>query len=153
MLFSILGGVAADRLSRRRILILARMTLAWLGGVRRKGLVIVAAASTVGGGFVVFGLSMIYAVTLVTQFVIGVAAAFWITSVTVVLQTTVPDEMRGRVMGVYFMAIQFMGFGWILGGYVAQTLGNVNVLLIAGFAFMGLNLLAYVSSKSIREIN
>ena len=129
------------------------VSIASMGVVRRKGLVIVVAAMTVGGGFVVFGLSMIYAVTLVTQFVIGVAAAFWITSVTVVLQTTVPDEMRGRVMGVYFMAIQFMGFGWILGGYVAQTLGNVNVLLIAGFAFMGFNMLAYVSSKSIREIN
>ena len=129
------------------------VSIAWMGVVRRKGLVIVVAAMTVGGGFVVFGLSMIYAVTLVTQFVIGVAAAFWITSVTVVLQTTVPDEMRGRVMGVYFMAIQFMGFGWILGGYLAQTLGNVNALLIAGFAFMGFDMLAYVSSKSIREIN
>ena len=56
-------------------------------------------------------------------------------------------------MGVYFMAIQLMGFGWILGGYVAQTLGNVNALLIGGFAFMGLNLLAYVFSKPIREID
>ena len=45
-----------------------------------------------------------------------------------------------------------MGFGWLLGGYVAQTLGNVNALLIGGFSFMGLNLLAYVSSKTLREI-
>lgn len=128
-------------------------SIAWMGGVRKKGLVIVVAAMTVGGGFVVFGLSIIYALTLLAQFVIGVGAAFWITSVTTVLQTTVPDEMRGRVMGVYFMAIQLMGFGWILGGYVAEMLGNINALLIGGFAFMGLNLLAYVGSKSIREID
>ena len=94
------------------------------GRVRRKGLVIAVAASTVGCGYAVFGLSIIYPLTLGVQLVIGVAVAFWITTVTTVLRTTVPDEMRGRVMGVYFMAMQFMGFGWILGGYAAQTLGN-----------------------------
>ena len=103
-----------------------------MGGVRRKGLVIVLAAMTVGAALVLFGISIIYPVTLLAQFVIGVGAAFWITTVTTVLQTTVPDEMRGRVMGVYFMAIQLMGFGWIIGGYLAQTLGNVNALLIGG---------------------
>ena len=36
MVFSILGGVAADRLSRQRILILARMTLAWLGAFEER---------------------------------------------------------------------------------------------------------------------
>ena len=124
-----------------------------MGGVRRKGLVIAVAAMTVGASKVVLGLSIIYFVNVVAQFVIGVGAAFWITSVTTVLRTSVPDEMRGRVMGVYFMAIQLMGFGWILGGYVAQTLGNVNSLLLGGGAFMGLNLLAYLGSKSIREID
>ena len=79
------------------------------------------AASTVGCGYAVFGLSIIYPLTLGVQLVIGVAVAFWITTVTTVLRTTVPDEMRGRLMGVYFMVMQFMGFGWILGGYVAQT--------------------------------
>ncbi|MCH8061127.1 MAG: MFS transporter [Chloroflexi bacterium] len=128
-------------------------SIAWMGGVRRKGPVIVVAATTVGASMIVFVVWIIYPMTLPAQFVIGVGAAFWITSVTTVLQTTVPDEMRGRVMGVYFMVIQLMGFGWIIGGYMAQTLGNVNAVLIGGFAFMGLNLLAYVSSKSIREIN
>ena len=110
-------------------------------------------AVTVGGSFVVFGLSRIFYVTLLAQFVIGVGASFWITSVTTVLQTTVDEEMRGRVMGVYFMAIQLMGFGWIIGGYVAETLGNVNTLLLAGIGLMVLNLLAYASSKPLREID
>ena len=92
-------------------------SIAFMGGVRRKGLVIAVAAMTVGGGFVVFGLSIIYVVTLIAQFVIGVGAAFWITNVTTVLQTTVPDEMRGRVMG----STSWRYSSWGLVGYWAVT--------------------------------
>ncbi len=84
---------------------------------------------------------------------IGIGASFWIASVTTVLQTTVHEEMRGRVMRVYFMAMQLMGFGWIIGGYVAETLGNTSALLLAGIGFMVLNLLAYASSRPLREID
>ena len=101
----------------------------------------------------VFGLSRNFYLTLAVQFVIGLGASFWIASVTTVLQTTVDEEMRGRVMGVYFMAMQLMGFGWIIGGFVAETLGNTSTLLLAGVGFMGLNILAYASSKPIRDID
>ena len=124
-----------------------------MGNVRRKGLIIMLMAVMVGGSFVVFGLSRIFYLTLIVQVVIGIGASFWIASVTTVLQTTVDEEMRGRVMGVYFMAMQLMGFGWIIGGYVAETLGNTSTLLLAGIGFMVLNLLAYASSRPLREID
>ena len=127
--------------------------IALMSNVRRKGLVIMLASITVGVSFIVFGLSATFYITLLAQFVIGIGAAFWISSVTTVLQTTVDDEMRGRVMGVYFMAIQMMGFGWIIGGYLAKMLGNVNALLVAGTGFVVLNLLAFASSRSLREID
>ena len=128
-------------------------TIALMSNVRRKGLVIMLASVTVGTSFIVFGLSAIFYVTLLAQFVIGIGASFWISSVTTVLQTTVDDEMRGRVMGVYFMAIQLMGFGWIIGGYVAESLGNESALLIAGGGFIVLNMVAFASSRSLREID
>ena len=41
-----------------------------------------------------------------------------------ILQTTIPDEMRGRVMAVFIMGLQFVGLGWPLCGAMAEAIGN-----------------------------
>jgi MFS family permease len=121
--------------------------------VGRRGRLIAYAAVAIGLSMIVFAVSRTFALSLASQFVIGLGASVWIATVPTVLQTTVSDEMRGRVMGVFFMAIQFMGFGWIAGGAAAEALGNQTALVIAGIAFAGFNLLAYAKSRALREVD
>ena len=60
-----------------------------------------------------------------------------------IVQVTSPDEMRGRVTGVYQMEIGMMTIGGIAGGAIASTWGVDNALLVAGLA--GASVIALVA--------
>ena len=69
----------------------------------------------------------------------------------VLLQASVPDDVRGRVIGAWMMAI---GFGWIgpiILGSVAQSLG-VQTGIALGGAIAIVLWLAAASSASVRRL-
>jgi MFS family permease len=64
---------------------------------------------------------------------VGAANLGFLTSAQSLVQITVPDHLRGRIVAIYLLA--FMGSGAIGGpvvGFVAQTLGPRYALLLAG---------------------
>jgi hypothetical protein len=62
------------------------------------------------------------------------------------------EEMRGRAMGVFFVALQLFGLGWLIGGALAEAVGNEATLLIGGGAFALLNVAAYWRSETLRTL-
>ena len=86
------------------------------------------------------------------SFLMGVGAMFWVNNMNTLIQTSVPEEMRGRVMGIFRITKQSMPLGWLLGGVMATLLGNVVTLVICAGMFIGFNLLAYLRSSQLREI-
>jgi MFS family permease len=89
-----------------------------LANIMRVGLLIETATH------LVLALTTSAAVALVTLVVFGAHAFVWGTTSTVVRQSAVPDELLGRVGGVYRVAI--MGglvIGTPLGGLIARTYG------------------------------
>jgi MFS family permease len=60
----------------------------------------------------------------------GLAFASWMISVPVLLQTTASEEMRGRVMSLYFMTVLTHQLGWLIGGAGIEAFGIQNTLFI-----------------------
>ena len=122
-----------------------------LGDVRRKGRMVITASVSFGVSMIVFGFSREFYLSLAMMFILGIAPPFWMAGIRTILQTTIPDEMRGRVMAVFLLAMQFLGLGWLLGGAMAEAFGNEATLLVGGLTFIALNLLAYFRSAELRS--
>ncbi|WP_342825063.1 MFS transporter [Candidatus Lucifugimonas marina] len=63
----------------------------------------------------------------------GLAFASWMISVPVLLQTTASEEMRGRVMSLYFMTVLTHQLGWLIGGAGIEAIG-IEATLFIGIA-------------------
>ena len=59
--------------------------------------------------------------------------------------------MLGRVMAVYSMSIQIGMFGWFLGGWLGELIGNDWMLLSTGGAFALLHFALFLSSRELRR--
>ena len=69
----------------------------------------------------------------------------------ILLQTNVPDDMRGRVMGGWIFAI---GFGWLGSlelGAVSEVLGVRWAVASNGLALTVFSLLLLIFSKRLRN--
>ena len=122
-----------------------------LGDVRRKGRMVIMAAAAFGASMIVFGFSRDFYLSLAMMFLMGLNPPFWLAGIRTILQTNIPDEVRGRVMAVFWLAMQSYGLGWPLGGALAEAFGNEATIAGAGLLFILLNLLAYVRSAPFRN--
>lgn len=60
-----------------------------------------------------------------------------------IVQSLTPDQLRGRVIGVYQMEIGLMPFWGLVGGALSRTYGVDNAFFVAGVA--GLAIIAFAS--------
>jgi MFS family permease len=115
------------------------LMIASLGDYQRKGLML-----TVGNllfPVMVIGLSLSKSFHLTMGFLVVAGLGFMTqnASANTLVQTTVPDGLRGRVMSVYMMVFQgFFPIGSLIAGAVAEGFG-----VPAGAAFGGAVALAY----------
>jgi MFS family permease len=100
---------------------------------------IAATATTCGIGLIIFSQSRVFWLSMVVLFVVGFSATVQMAATNTIIQSRVPDELRGRIMAVY--ATMFMGvqpIGSLLAGGVAKrigapyTLGLFGLLVLAG---------------------
>lgn len=112
--------------------------IASLGDFRRKGLVALWALVAFGTATAAFSLSRIAALSYVLLFAAGASLMAVFSLFMTLVQTHVPDELRGRVVSVY--ALAFRG-GMPLGSLVAGSLSTVvpapRVLLASGLLLAG----------------
>src|SRR5712672_453370 len=96
-------------------------------------------ATTCGIGLIIFSQSRVFWLSMVVLFVVGFSATVQMAATNTIIQSRVPDELRGRIMAVY--ATMFMGvqpIGSLLAGGVAKrigapyTLGVFGLLVLAG---------------------
>jgi MFS family permease len=93
------------------------------------------AAAIFGAGLLTFAFSRIFWVSLVLMVLTGFGMMVQMASSNTVVQMTVDDDKRGRVMSLYTMAI--MGkvpFGHLLAGTLASTIGAPRTLMIGGLS-------------------
>jgi len=100
-------------------LVLARRTK--VSGLTR---VIAYSGMVTGAMFIVFGVSRSYWLSLAIMPVIGFCVMRQMASANTTIQTSIPDEYRGRVMAFYAMTVVGLGpFGSLASGALAGRLG------------------------------
>jgi MFS family permease len=130
----VVGTVSYGRLERRFS----------LADIMRVGLLIET------GTHLVLALTTSSAVALATMVVFGAHAFVWGTTSTVVRQRAVPDELLGRVGGVYRVAIVGgMVIGTPIGGLLAKTFG---ITAPFWFGFVGSALLVAILWRQFEHI-
>ena len=113
------------------------LLLAARGNVRGLLRYIMAAALLASCALVALSQSRLLPLSLVLMAVIGGSILVTSVSISMILQTIVDDDKRGRVMSLYTAA--FLGvvpLGGMLAGALADRIGATNMLLTAGLVCM-----------------
>jgi MFS family permease len=96
------------------------------------------ACASFGGGLVLFSLSRSFWLSALILLPTGYFVMFQMAASNTLIQSMVPDALRGRVMSVYSM--MFMGmapFGALLAGALADAIGPPLTVAIGGLACVG----------------
>jgi MFS family permease len=115
--------------------LLGALTLALRSGVRGLGRLIVITCAGFGLSLIVFAASKNFWLSATLLIPVGFCIMLQMACSNTLIQTMVPDVLRGRVMSVYSM--MFMGmapFGALLGGALADRLGAPWTVAIGGAA-------------------
>jgi predicted MFS family arabinose efflux permease len=95
--------------------------------------VIFASSLGVGAGFILFSLSPSFYLSLAIMPVIGFSVMRQNASANTVIQVSIPDEYRGRIMALYSMTVVGVGpFGSLAAGALAQWIGARVTVLLGG---------------------
>ena len=130
---------------------LSAILLASLGGFRRNGAAIVAAALIFSASLVLFGLTHTYWLALVFLFGMGLAFPLWIAAGVTLLQNFTALEYRGRVMAAYGIASQSISVSWLLGGWLLDAIGIFPTVLVAVVGGWAVLMTAMIASKELRS--
>ncbi len=111
------------------------------GAVRRKGALIAAGSLSLPVFILLFSLSRNYPGSVFLLAAIGFAFVILNAPANSVLQTLVPDQLRGRVMAIYVsLFLGLMRVGGLLVGLLASATSAVAALAITGVASLAASL-------------
>jgi predicted MFS family arabinose efflux permease len=112
--------------------VVGTLTLASFGTVRRKGLLLLGTVFLLGLSLIGFSFSRSFPLSLLLLFAIGAIQMVYFTTNQSMLQLSTPDELRGRVMGVYVLNQGLLPFGALFAGALADLLGAPTTVAIMG---------------------
>jgi MFS family permease len=94
-----------------------------------------------------------FGLALVSLFVLGVGMVMQNTTANTLVQTIVPDGLRGRVMGVYsFMFIGMMPLGNLFYAAMAKAFGAPRALLVGALSFGVAAFALLVPNSAVRRL-
>ena len=136
--------------------VLGTLVTASLGNFQRKGLLLL-------GGAVLFGVFLIvFAVTsevlaslplaLCLVFLAGLSTSIYMITVMSTLQLLVPNELRGRVMGIYGMTWSLLPLGAMQAGLIAEYTSAALAVGVGGAAVILFALGMTLASREVREL-
>ena len=113
--------------------LIAALILARLGDFRHKGRLLVSSTIIFSLSLVLFALSKIYLLSLMSLVLVGGSSVLAMALVNTLLQTIVTDEYRGRVMSAFmFTFAGIMPFGNLIAGALSQSIGVSLTVMISG---------------------
>jgi MFS family permease len=130
--------------------VLGTLTLATLGNVRHKGFVVLGAIFILGATLIAFSLSRSFELSLALMVITGAAQMVYMTTNQTVLQLIIPDEMRGRVMGIYMLNQGLVPFGSLMAGALADATTAPTAVMIMGSLVCAMALAFAFKAKEMR---
>ncbi|MDE2688340.1 MAG: MFS transporter [Chloroflexota bacterium] len=129
--------------------LVASLVLSAFGDIRTKGAALITGYIGFGLFLTLFALSNSLLISLVLIAAAHASAALYETMLGTLLQTTVPDEMRGRVLSFQMFSWGFTGFSGFHTGAIAALLGAPLAIGIGGGILVvnGLRLVRSLAGK------
>mgnify|MGYP001565926744 CR=1 FL=1 len=112
--------------------VISLVALASVGDFRRKGMVLLAMAITMGLTLWGFGASHWFWVTFLLLLISGASRTSFMTINATVIQKTIPDEVRGRVMSLREVATGLGPIGSLIAGGIAQLTTTTFAVEVMG---------------------
>ncbi|MBI4336795.1 MAG: MFS transporter [Chloroflexi bacterium] len=112
----------------------AMLALAFLGDVRRKGLLLLTMALAAGVMLVVFSRLAWLPAALAALYFVGLCHMMYIVTTETSIQAATPDGYRGRVMSIFMLSTGMAPLGGVLAGFLAQAFSVPLALLVGGIA-------------------
>ena len=128
------------------------LAVAWFSHSRGKGMQALSGALLFGVLLILFAASNSYLLSLALAFMLGVASQFYMTTISTVIQVNLPNELRGRVMGIYGLAWELMPVGGMIAGAIAEFAGAPIAVGFGGFMVAGMALLVAIFYPSVRRL-
>jgi len=111
------------------------------------------------GGAVAFGLLLIafafsvsFPLSLILALALGVTSQFYMTIISAILQMNLPNQLRGRVMGIYGLTWDLMPVGGMIAGAIAEFAGAAMAVGVGGFMVAGMAVAVMVCRPNIRRL-
>jgi MFS family permease len=128
------------------------LAVAWFSHSRGKGLQSLAGAIAFGILLMLFAASKSYPFSLILALALGIASQYYMTTISTVLQVNLPNELRGRVMGIYGLVWELMPVGGMIAGAIAEFAGAPVAVGFGGFMVSAMALLVAIFYPSIRRL-
>jgi predicted MFS family arabinose efflux permease len=119
--------------------------------ILRRGTVLMVGAACVGFLLMVFSRSPGMGLALPMLMLVGFSNTFYLTQVSTLLQQSVPDHLRGRVLSIYSLCWNLMPLGGLLAGALAAAVDARFAVLVGG-AMVAANALLLLTSRRLRAI-
>ena len=108
------------------------LAVAYFSHSRGKGRQAIGGAIVFGILLIIFALSKSYPLSLILACALGIASQFYITMINAILQVNLPDQLRGRVMGIYGLTWELMPVGGLIAGAIAEYAGAPAAVVVGG---------------------
>ena len=132
--------------------LLGSLATATLGGLRRRGAVLLASAVGFGVFLVLFTMQRSLVPSLPLLVLLGFTTMVFLGMANGLLQTRSPDHLRGRVMSVYTMVFMgLMPLGSMVMGSIGSVAGTDRGLLVGGVACTVVALYAGLRIAPLRD--
>jgi MFS family permease len=122
-----------------------RLGTLMLGSAAAAALLAMAFAALAAGGW--------FAAALLAALVTALFASVFMISSMTVLQLSVPDRLRGRVMGIHSMGFSLMPLGGLLLGALAESLGAAPAVWVGCAVYLAVVVLIAARKPLIRGLN
>lgn len=132
--------------------LLGSLAVASLGDFKYKGVLMLLAGTMFGVSLVAFALTRNFALSLAVLTVLGAASTTYMSTNNVLVQMLVPDEVRGRIMGIYMLTWGLSPLGSLPAGMLGDLIGVPAVLAIGGVVTALSALATLVWFPSIRRL-
>ena len=136
--------------------VVGALIVAWLGTFKKMGVTLLSVIIAFGGLIAAFALTPVGMISYIILFFIGVSLLIVFSLTASLVQLTVPDELRGRVMSIYLMAFRGgMPLGSLVSGYVVASIPWVtteSIIAVNGGLLALVATYFLIRSQSIREL-
>jgi predicted MFS family arabinose efflux permease len=132
--------------------VVGTLTLATLKNVQRKGFLLLGAVMVLGISLILFSISRSLELSCFILMITGAAQMAYLTTNQTILQLTIDDEMRGRVMGIYMLSQGMMPLGGLIGGGLADATSAPTAVMVLGFGVCLMAATFFTFSRELREV-